>query len=112
MPRVGAVAIGGLAGFIFALRGGFIRRVLFTTLGAGGVASICYPKEAEVYAQHGIVEAKKYANIAYNFTFGVKPGDDVNAPNWPKIPTNFSELSDTISDMAKSAKDALLSSKK
>lgn len=111
-PRIGAVAIGGLSGFVLGLRGGFIRRVLYTGIGAGAIASICYPKEAGVYAQHGVVEAKRMATIAYNFAFGVKPGDDVNAPEWPKVPTNFSELSDSFSDLFRSAKDALFSSKK
>lgn len=110
MPRVGAVAIGGLAGLIFGLRGGFIRRLLYTSVGAGGVASVCYPQEAEMYAQHGLVEAKKYATIGYNFVYGVKPGD--KQLELPTIPTSMGELKDSVSGLAKSAYNAVFPDKK
>uniref|UniRef100_A0A182Q2I9 MICOS complex subunit n=1 Tax=Anopheles farauti TaxID=69004 RepID=A0A182Q2I9_9DIPT len=110
MPRVGAIAIGGLAGLIFGLRGGFFKRVIYTTIGSGGVASICYPQEAEMYAQHGLVEAKKYATIGYNFVYGVKPGD--KQLELPTIPTNLGELKDSVSGLAKSAYDAVFPDKK
>lgn len=42
---------------------------------------------------------------------GVKPGDDVNAIT-PKFPTTVSEVKDSLSDLAQSAKDAIFSSKK
>lgn len=76
------------------------------------MASICYPKDAEVYAQQGLAEAKKYATIGYNFAYGVKPGDNVNGPEWPKIPTSLGELGDSLSELAKSAKDSLFSDSK
>ncbi|XP_052866250.1 MICOS complex subunit MIC27 [Anopheles cruzii] len=110
MPRVGAIAIGGLAGLIFGLRGGFFKRVIYTSIGAGGVASVCYPQEAEMYAQHGLVEAKKYATIGYNFVYGVKPGD--KQLELPKIPTNLGDLKDSVSGLAKSAYDAVFPEKK
>lgn len=110
MPRVGAIAIGGVAGLIFGLRGGFIRRVLYMSVGAGGVASICYPQEAEVYAQHGLVEAKKYATIGYNFVYGVKPGD--KQLELPTIPTSLGALKDSVSGLAKTAYDAVFTEKK
>uniref|UniRef100_T1GYV7 MICOS complex subunit n=1 Tax=Megaselia scalaris TaxID=36166 RepID=T1GYV7_MEGSC len=75
MPRVGAIAIGGLAGMIFAVRGGFIKKVLYTGVGAGGIASLCYPKEAEHYGQIALQEAKKNFAIGYNFAMGIKPDD-------------------------------------
>lgn len=109
LPRVGAIAIGGLSGYILGLRGGFFRRSFYGIIGATAIASICYPKDAEIYAQQGIVEVKKYASIGYNFIYGVKPGDDVNGPEWPKIPTSFNELSDSVGNLAKSAKDAVFS---
>ncbi|XP_055377844.1 MICOS complex subunit MIC27 [Condylostylus longicornis] len=112
MPRVGAIAVGGLAGLIFSLRGGFIKRVLYTGIGAGAIASICYPDEAAKYGDVALKEAAKGINIGYNFVFGIKPGDDVEPIKLPKFPTNLSEISDSISDLAKSAKDALFSSKK
>jgi MICOS complex subunit MIC27 len=72
VPRAGAIAVGGLAGLIFGVRGGFFRKLIYTSIGAGGVASICYPKEAEIYAQKSLVEGKKYATIGYNFVYGSK----------------------------------------
>lgn len=110
MPRVGAIAIGGFAGLIFGLRGGFIRRLLYTSVGAGGVASVCYPQEAEMYAQHGLVEAKKFATIGYNFVYGVKPGD--KQLELPTIPTSMGELKDSMSGFAKSAYNAVFPDKK
>lgn len=108
-PRAGAIALGGLSGYILGLRGGFFRRSFYGLIGATAIASICYPKDAEIYAQRGVSEAKKYATIGYNFVYGVKPGDDVNGPEWPKIPTTLSELGDSLSGLAKSAKDAVFS---
>ncbi|XP_035775902.1 MICOS complex subunit MIC27-like [Anopheles albimanus] len=110
MPRVGAIAIGGLAGLIFGLRGGFFKRLIYTSIGAGGVASVCYPQEAEMYAQHGLVEAKKFATIGYNFVYGVKPGD--KQLELPTIPSNLGELKDSVSGLAKSAYDAVFPEKK
>jgi len=112
LPRVGAIAVGGLAGLILSLRGGFIKRVLYTGVGAGAIASICYPEEAGKYGDVALKETKKGVNIGYNFIFGIKPGDDVEPIKLPNLPTNLSEISDSISDLAKSAKDALFSPKK
>lgn len=113
MPRVGAVAVGGLAGLIFGLRGGFFKRLIYMSIGAGGVASICYPKEAQIYTEQALVESRKLANIAYNFVYGVKPGD----PNQkqlalPTIPTSVEELKDKVSSMGKAAYDAVFPDKK
>ncbi|XP_058453432.1 MICOS complex subunit MIC27 [Malaya genurostris] len=110
LPRDGAIAIGGLSGLIFGLRRGFFRRLLYTSIGAGGVASVCYPQEAEMYAQHGLVEAKKYATIGYNFVYGVKPGD--KQLELPTIPTSLDELKSSMSGFAKSAYDAVFPEKK
>ncbi len=47
--RVAAVATGGLFGYVVgALRGKLLKRMLFTTFGAGSVAAIVYPEEAKV----------------------------------------------------------------
>lgn len=42
----------------------------------------------------------------------VKPGDDAPAPNWPKVPTTFGELTDSITGLAKSAINAVVPDKK
>lgn len=68
--RVGAIAVGALSGYIIGIRRGFIRRLLYTSIGGLGVASICYPKEAEKYSQQAIHEGKTYATIVYNFAYG------------------------------------------
>lgn len=72
LPRAGAIALGGASGFILGLRHGFIRRVLYTGIGTAALASICYPKDAEIYAQKALVEGKAAAKIAYNFAYGGK----------------------------------------
>lgn len=72
LPKAGAIGIGGLTGLIFGLRGGFIKRALYATTGALGMAAICYPKEAAEYSKIGVTESKKYLTIAYNFAYGGK----------------------------------------
>lgn len=114
MPRVGAIAIGGLAGMIFAVRGGFIRKVLYTGVGAGGIASLCYPKEAEHYGQIALQEAKKNFAIGYNFAMGIKPEDnDKKLPEAvSKFPTSLKDLSNVVSDLANSAIETVFPAKK
>lgn len=68
--RTGAIALGGASGFIIGLRGGIIKKLFYTLIGSGAVASVCYPKEADKYAQLALAEAKTYAKIAYNFAYG------------------------------------------
>uniref|UniRef100_A0A1B0CLJ4 MICOS complex subunit n=2 Tax=Lutzomyia longipalpis TaxID=7200 RepID=A0A1B0CLJ4_LUTLO len=109
IPRIGAVAIGGLTGFIFGLRGGIFRRLFYGSLGAGAIAAICYPKEAEKVSQQGLAEAKKYSTIAINFAYGVKPGDE--QINLPKIPTSMEELKESLSGLATSAKKTVFPDK-
>lgn len=70
VSRTGAIAVGAASGFIIGLRGGMIKRLFYSLIGAGGVASVCYPKEADQYAQLALAEAKTYATIAYNFAYG------------------------------------------
>ncbi|CAL1679108.1 unnamed protein product [Lasius platythorax] len=96
MPRVGAIAIGGLAGLVLGLRGRTFKRLVYSSTGALTTAAICYPKKAE----EGLDAAKHYINVGYNFIYGVKPGDDrqleITMPELPnlKIPTSFSEFVD------------------
>lgn len=70
--RAGAIAVGALSGYIIAIRRGFFKRLLYSSIGGLGVASICYPKEAEKYAHEALSEAKTYATIFYNFAYGGK----------------------------------------
>lgn len=98
MPRTGAIAIGGLSGFIFAARGGFIKKVLYTTVGAGAVASLCYPRQAEQFAKEALFEARKGYAIAYNFVKGVKPGDEVPVEPITKFPTSLEDIKFLVID--------------
>lgn len=68
--RTAAIAVGAVSGYIIAIRRGFFRRLLYTSIGGLGVASICYPKEAEQYWQQTLNETKTYATILYNFAYG------------------------------------------
>ncbi|CAH1989875.1 unnamed protein product [Acanthoscelides obtectus] len=93
LPRAGAVGIGALAGLIFGLRGGIIKRTLYATAGATGVAAICYPSEASEYSKVGTTEAKKYLTVAYNFVYGVKKDDPpLELPSLPKLPSSLTEV--------------------
>ncbi|KAF2896043.1 hypothetical protein ILUMI_10136 [Ignelater luminosus] len=80
-PKYGAIAVGGIAGLIFGLRGGFFKRTIYASTGALGMAALCYPKEAAEYSQIGITEAKRYATIAYNFVNGDAGLDDEDDEN-------------------------------
>ncbi|XP_044266640.1 uncharacterized protein LOC123012652 isoform X1 [Tribolium madens] len=102
-PKAGAIAIGGLTGFIFGLRGRFFKRTLYTATGALGMAAVCYPKEASEYSQIAIAEARKYAVIAYNFAYGVKKDDPpLELPTLPKLPSSLTEAWDTVTKSASS----------
>lgn len=68
--RTAAIAVGAVSGYIIAIRRGFFRRLLYTSVGGLGVASICYPKEAEQYWHQTLNETKTYATILYNFAYG------------------------------------------
>lgn len=66
----------------------------------GSVAAVCYPKDA-----------KKYAATAWNFAYGIKPGDE-QKKDLPKFPTSFGELGSNISDLSTRAYDAVFNAKK
>ncbi|XP_011869916.1 PREDICTED: MICOS complex subunit Mic27 isoform X2 [Vollenhovia emeryi] len=96
MPRMGAIAIGGIAGLVLGLRGRRFKRIVYSSAGALSMAAVCYPKKAE----EGFDMAKHYANVGYNFIYGVKPGDNrqlqITLPEMPKAPTSFSEFVDLM----------------
>lgn len=112
MARSGAIALGGLTGLIFAARGGFVKKVLYTTAGAGVVASVCYPQQAEEYARDALFETRKGFAIAYNFVKGVKPGDETPVEPINKFPTSLEDLKHLFWDLWDEAKDAIFSKKK
>jgi len=70
--RVGVIAGGATLGLLVGLlRGRFIKRVFYTTIGAGIGASISYPAEAKQLSDEAYTETRKKAMIAYNFVNGV-----------------------------------------
>ncbi|XP_032452213.1 apolipoprotein O-like isoform X7 [Nasonia vitripennis] len=107
LPRIGAVGVGGLSGLILGLRGGKLKKLVYSSTGALVVASICYPKQA----QEGMTLAKHYINIGYNFVYGVKPGDanqlEISWPELPKVPSTLSEVADLAGSAAGSAFSAV-----
>lgn len=103
------MVLGGMAGIIFGIRGGIIRKLVYGTIGTGAMGSICYPKEAEKIAQQSLVEAKKAATVAINFAYGIKPGDDTPPINFPTIPTSLSEVGSSLSGAVGSIKDKIFS---
>ncbi|KYM75466.1 Regulator of G-protein signaling 6 [Atta colombica] len=95
MPRMGAIAIGGIAGLVLGLRGRKFKRIMYSSAGALSMAAICYPKKTK----EGFDITKHYMNVAYNFIYGVKPGDNrqlqITMPEMPKMQTSFSEFVDS-----------------
>lgn len=71
--RAGAIGVGGLAGVIMGLRGGWFRRLLYGTTGAAAMAALCYPHESAEIGEESLQMAKYYFTIVYNFIYGVKP---------------------------------------
>ncbi|KAK3924713.1 MICOS complex subunit MIC27 [Frankliniella fusca] len=71
LPRSGAIALGGLTGLVFGIRGGFFKRLIYMSVGAGGMASLCYPKEAEEYFNEALVEVRKYGLIGHHLATSI-----------------------------------------
>ncbi|XP_075980429.1 uncharacterized protein LOC142979416 isoform X2 [Anticarsia gemmatalis] len=76
--RYGAVAMGGLTGFIFGLRGGIIRRVIYAGTGTTLMGLVCFPEETKETLKNNSALAKQYINIAYNFLYGDRTGEEVD----------------------------------
>ena len=79
-PVVNGLVIGGSAilGFTlasFAKRFRLIKRVLYTSITAGGAAYICYPEESLIQLKSLSEETDRMGLIAYNFIQGVQPDD-------------------------------------
>lgn len=99
LPRVGAIAVGSLAGVVLGVRGGFFRKLFYASITGSAVASVCYPREA-----------KKYAQVVYNFAYGIKPGDE-RQKDLPKFPTTFGEVKDHVVSLSSLAYEAAFGSK-
>ncbi|KAM9323834.1 MICOS complex subunit MIC27 [Gastrophryne carolinensis] len=51
LPRVGVIAVGGLAGVVLARRGSRLKKVLYPGALAALGASLCYPAQAVIFAK-------------------------------------------------------------
>ncbi|XP_044742226.1 uncharacterized protein LOC123303563 [Chrysoperla carnea] len=112
-PRAGAIALGGLTGLIFGLRGGMFRKAFYTTAGTLTMTAVCYPKTTAEYSHLVIDDTRRYLTIAYNFVYGVKPGDpQKELPSLPTIPTSLSEAWSLTSSIGRSAKTLILGESK
>lgn len=100
-----------MTGVIMGIRGGIFRKLFYGLIGTGAMGSVCYPKEAGELAQIGLVEARKAANVAINFAYGVKPGDEAPPINLPKFPTSIADLESAIGSTLKSAKNLVFPDK-
>jgi len=72
-PKVGAITIGSLVGLVLATRRGIIKKLLYTSIGGFGTASLCYPADAKEISNDIVSEGKKWSLILYNFLAGAKP---------------------------------------
>lgn len=46
IPKAAAITAGGLTGLLIASRRGFIRKILYTSLGLTAAAAVCYPDQS------------------------------------------------------------------
>lgn len=68
LPRIGAITVGGLLGFLLGIRGGKFKKLVYTSTGSLSIAAFIYPAQA----RNGLDLAKHYTNIGYNFVYGGK----------------------------------------
>lgn len=76
LAHAGAIGGSGLVGFIiasFAKRARLLKRLLYSSIGAGVAASVCFPTESQNFANSAYEETSRLGLIAYNFVQGVKP---------------------------------------
>ncbi|XP_073985182.1 MICOS complex subunit 26/27 isoform X5 [Rhodnius prolixus] len=92
-PRIGAIAVGGLSGYILALRRGIFRKLIYTSIGAGGMAALCYPREAKEYSHEALQLLKRYIIIGYHFINGVTR--DLTGYQLPPLPNGHLVISDS-----------------
>lgn len=95
LPRVGAIAVSSLAGVVLGVRGGFFKKLFYASLTGSSMAAVCYPREARVYAK-----------VAYNFAYGIKPGDE-KQKDLPKFPTTFGEFTDNVVSLSNMTYEAI-----
>jgi len=79
--RVGLIAGTGLVGLLVgSLRGRMLKRIVYTMVGTGGGAAVCYPEYAREGGELVYQEGRKNVMVAYNFLAGVE-----GAPSLPSL---------------------------
>ncbi|XP_055328527.1 MICOS complex subunit MIC27-like [Paramacrobiotus metropolitanus] len=58
LPRALAISAGGLIGFLAAYRRGVFRKLLYTGIGLGAAAAVCYPKASRELASAAYYQTK------------------------------------------------------
>ncbi|XP_068086497.1 MICOS complex subunit MIC27 isoform X2 [Anabrus simplex] len=80
MPRVGAIGLSGVAGYVLGMRGGMVRRLLYASVASLTMAGLCYPRYGAEASKEALFYVKKACAITYNFVYGVKP-DGLKLPH-------------------------------
>merc|ERR1719167_1569186 len=68
--RVGVIAGAGTLGLLLGLRGRLVKRVLYTGLGTGVGAAVCYPDQAKETLNAVETETKNLVSTAYSLVTG------------------------------------------
>uniref|UniRef100_A0A0A9XSM4 MICOS complex subunit n=1 Tax=Lygus hesperus TaxID=30085 RepID=A0A0A9XSM4_LYGHE len=92
LPRLGAIGLGGFAGYLLACRKGLIKKTLYSTAGASLIAAVAYPNQAKEYTEEVMCEVKKYAVIGYHFLNGVSR--DITGYQLPALSIGHLNISD------------------
>jgi len=87
LPRMGAMGVGALAGYILAFRKGTIKRAIYVTAGITATAAICYPEAAKQYRDVGLARSRTYLLISYHFLNGVTK--DLGGFELPEYPLSL-----------------------
>jgi len=115
LARVGVITGLGTFGLIVGMvRGRFLKRLVYTGLGAGVGTAICYPEDATQVSNNIYAESRKKAMIAYNFINGVEsPVVAVNGSGGAEanfISSSITRLSRALVAWILKMKDSLASS--
>jgi hypothetical protein len=65
LPRAAVITAGGLTGLLIGARGGFFKKLTYTSIGMISMASLCYPRQAVVVSQDLYKIGKYYTILAY-----------------------------------------------
>merc|ERR1719186_2519905 len=84
--RVGVIAGTGMVGLVVgSLRGRLLKRLVYTMVGAGAGAAVCYPEQAREGGEQVYQEGRKNVMLAYNLIAGVEGGPTPSLPSWTDI---------------------------